>query len=203
MIKLLKKKIVLLEISPLGGILHIDKCQNDYNYKEFLIYISGPLASLGLLLSLNYLNANEILRQSALYVLILNLLPIHPLDGAKILMSLKQYIMPFRKVLKFITTFSVGICLLLIIYFINNYNYVIILSFFIYLNLIKYKNISYEYYEFLCYKHFHHNRNLKNKISIANKKIYNLFYKGYHNIFFINNQFSDEEEVLRNIIIKK
>ncbi len=203
MIKVLKKNIVLLEISPIGGILHIDKCQNDHNYKEFLIYISGPLASLGLLLFLNYLNVFVILKQSAFYVFILNLLPILPLDGAKILMSLKQYLLPFRKVLKLITAFSIGICLFLIIYFINNYNFVIILTFFLYINLMRYKNIPYEYYEFLCYKHFHHNRNLKDKISIANKKIYDLFYKGYHNIFFINNQFSDEEEVLRNIIIKK
>ena len=44
-IKGFKKDIKYLEISPIGGILHIDKCQNDHNYKELLIYMGGPIAS--------------------------------------------------------------------------------------------------------------------------------------------------------------
>ena len=131
MIKLLKKDILLLEISPLGGILHIDKCQNDHNYKEFLIYLSGPLASLLLYIAFYLFQVNEILLRSAFYILILNILPILPLDGGKMIMILQCYFLSFKKVLKVITLLSILFCISLIIYFINNYNYVIILIFFV------------------------------------------------------------------------
>ncbi|HEY8364399.1 MAG TPA: site-2 protease family protein, partial [Haloplasmataceae bacterium] len=134
MIKSLKKNIYMLEISPLGGILHIDKCQNDKNYKELLIYLSGPLSSLLLYLVFLYFNVNPLLVRSALYVLIMNSLPILPLDGGKIIMTIKQFIFPYRLVLKLCTFLSLIITFVLIIFLINYYNYVIILLFFTYLN---------------------------------------------------------------------
>jgi len=203
MIKIFKKDILLLEISPLGGILHIDKCQNDKNYKELLIYMSGPLASLALYLSFRYIEVNDLLLRSAFYVLILNLLPILPLDGAKILMSLKQIVFPYRWVLKMISVVSLMVCFILIIYFIQHFNYVVILVFFIYLNLTSYRDISYVYYNFLWYKFFHTNEKLKEKIIVSKKPIYNLFYKGYNHIFYQNNQFISENEVLKQLLKQK
>ncbi|QVK16950.1 protease [Mycoplasmatota bacterium] len=203
MIKIFKKDILLLEISPLGGILHIDKCQNDKNYKELLIYISGPIASLLLYLLFYYMNVNEILLRSSFYVLILNLLPILPLDGAKIIMSLKQFLLPYRKVLKLVSIMSLSVCFLLIILFINHINYIIILVFFVYINLLNYKENAYTYYNFLWYKYIHPNEKLKEKIIVSDKSIYNLFYKGFNHIFYQNYQFVSEREVLKQLLKQK
>src|SRR5690554_6856259 len=106
MIKIFKKEIKLLEISPFGGILYLDKCQNDKNYKELLIYLGGPIASLLLYFIFKYLNVNELLLRSSIYILVLNLLPIIPLDGARVLMCIKQYFLSFRKVLYVIVYLS-------------------------------------------------------------------------------------------------
>ncbi|MDF2700296.1 MAG: Zn-dependent protease [Haloplasmataceae bacterium] len=200
---LLKKKIAQLEISPLGGILTIDKCQNDKNYKELLIYCSGPLSSLLLFFVLKTMGANELLINSSLYVLILNLLPILPLDGAKILMSIKQYLMPFRLVLKIVTHISIIVTLFLVFYFVNNYSYVIILLFFLYKNLLNNNNIAYDYYEFLYYKLFNPNERLKTKMHTNVKEIYSAFYKGFNNIFFMKNKFIAENEVIDYLLKEK
>ncbi len=202
MIKIFKKDILLLEISPIGGILYIDKCQNDYNFKELLIYLSGPLASFILYVSFIFFHVNVILLNSAFYVLVLNLLPILPLDGAKILMSLTQSVLPLRKLLKIMTVISLSVCFILMVYFIKQYNYVIILGFFVYLNLIHYKDIPYTYYDFLWYKHFHPNQRLKKKIITSPKPLYYLFYKGFNHIFFSQNQFVTEEETLNKLLHK-
>ncbi len=203
MIKLFKKKVILLEISPLGGILHIDKCQNDFNHKEFLIYISGPVASLGLYYLFTTLGVHELLIRSAFYVLILNLLPILPLDGAKIIMSLKQYLLPFRKVLKFTTVLSLVVCSVLLVYFVNKINYVVILMFFIYLNLLFYNDIPYHYFSFLWYKYLYPNHKLKNKVIVADKNIYHLFYKGFNHLFYKNKQFITEKDMLKEVLNTK
>lgn len=200
MIKLFKKDIKLLEISPLGGILHIDKCQNDKNIKELLIYIGGPLASLLLYLTFKYLNVSELLIKSSLYILIFNLLPIIPLDGARILMCLKQYLLPYKKVLYISVYLSFLFIIGLIIYFNHYINYVIILSFFVFLTISFYQNISYTYFSFLWYKYLHPNKNLKKKFIFKDKGIYNLFYKGFNNIFYKNLEFIPESVVLRQIL---
>jgi stage IV sporulation protein FB len=200
MIKILKKDITMLEISPLGGILHIDKCQNDFNYKEFLIHFSGPVVSFILYIILNCLDANEILLQSSLYILILNLLPIYPLDGGKILLSLRQYFMPYRKALRFTIFSSLIAILLLIVYLVNYYNYVLILLYFFYLNLKFYYDISYIYYSFLWYKYLHPNKRLKQKLILNDKTIYYAFYKGFNNLFYQDLHFIEEKQILKQTL---
>lgn len=200
MIKIFKKEIKLLEISPLGGILHLDKCQNDKNIKELLIYLGGPLASLLLFILFNYLNVSEILKKGSLYVLVLNLLPIIPLDGAKILMCFKQYFLPYRKILYIGVYMSFIFIFLFIIYFHNYYNYLIILVFFGYLNYLYLRDISYKYFSFLWYKYLYPNKHLKDKIIITEKNIYYYFYKGYNNVFYQNNKFIPENVVLKQIL---
>ncbi len=203
MIKIFKKDILLLEISPLGGILHIDKCQNDHNIKELMIYLGGPLASVILYLSFYFIQVNEILLNSAIYVLILNLLPILPLDGAKIIMILNQYVVPYKNVLKGVSFLSFIVCTTLIGYFFNHINYMIILLFFIYLNINIFKSIPYTYFHFLWYKFLHPNQKLKKKMLMTDKPIYDLFYKGFNHIFYQNKQFISEHEVLKRLLKQK
>lgn len=207
MIKLLKKKITLLEISPLGGIFTIDGCQNDHNYKELLIYLGGPCFSLLLYGVFKWLDVNEVLIASAHYVLIMNLLPIIPLDGGKILMTIKQYVLPYKLVLKLINILSIIMGVIIIIICIKTTSLIIILMSFICINLKNYGNIKIEYYTFLWHKYLHSNKNLPHKIvikpSLNKQKIYNSFYKGYYHLFYVSNYFYDEEEILKRLLISK
>jgi stage IV sporulation protein FB len=198
-IKLFRKKISKLEISPLGGILSIEDCQNDFNYKEMLIYLGGPIASLILYIYLLFTSSNDILITSASYILILNLLPILPLDGAKILMSSLQTFLPYKKVIKYSCMLSMISCIILIVFFIHNYFYVFTLVFFMYKNFLFYYDIPYEYHGFLMYKSLHHNRKLNKKLNLHEDPI-NAFYKGYNNVFYSSRAFVDEVEVLKNML---
>jgi stage IV sporulation protein FB len=203
MIKLFRKKISSLEISPLGGILFIEDCQNDFNYKEFLIYLGGPLFSfIYYLVVINFLD-DPLIHRSAIYILVLNLLPIMPLDGSRLLMSWLQSIWPYKWVLRFSATLSILCCIGLIVVFKDHYFYVMILLFFMYKNLKTLHEIAYEYYSFLWYKTLHPNKKLKEKIIIKHKDYKNSFFKGFNHVFFIKQRFIHESELLNTMNHKK
>lgn len=206
-IKLFKKKVTLLEISPIGGILYLDGCQNDRNFKELLIYLGGPLISFSLYFLVRFFKLNEVFIASSYYIFLMNLIPIIPLDGGKIIMTLKQYFITYKLVLKLISVFSVITGIILVIICIKTTSLSIILMSFIYINLKNYLNISEEYFTFLWYKYLHPNKKLPKKIIISRlidkHIIYHHFYKGYHHVFFLEHQLLDEEDVLKRLLISK
>lgn len=200
MILLFKKKIEQLEISPIGGILFINGCQNDRNYKEFLIYLGGPLASgLYYFYVMNQFD-NYLLIQSAFYIFILNLIPIYPLDGARLIRIFFQEVIWYKLAMKISMILSIVVSFVLIYRWINNYFYVAILLFFLFKNLEAYYQIGYDYHSFLVYKYLYPNPKLH--IKVIEHHYYKCFYKGYNNYNYENGQIISEENKLNSLLSK-
>ncbi|ERJ12771.1 site-2 protease family protein [Haloplasma contractile] len=194
---LLKKNIKEIILSPFGGIMTIEGTINDYNYKEVIIYASGPLMSLLVYFIVSRYSTNELLINSAWYVLVLNLIPIIPLDGGKILLSVLQYIIPYKKLLKFIHGLSILIALFVLFYWSrNNINYILIIAYFVYLNIKSYSNLTYQYFSFLLFKFLNPNKKLSPKI-VESDSYVDDFYKGYNNMVINDHKVISEEKVLK------
>ena len=83
-----------ITILPFAGLIKFDECIDHSLKEELVICLLGPLFQIvcwGLLYKLNISNFNVYNE----FLLFLNLLPIYPLDGAKILNVLENKFLPF------------------------------------------------------------------------------------------------------------
>lgn len=76
---ILKVDVEIIELAPFG--VHATYLQKISNLKEFVISLAGPIMSM--LLAILY--GNRLYMMINMIIVILNLLPIYPLDGGKIL----------------------------------------------------------------------------------------------------------------------
>ena len=152
-IKILKYEIKEINIYPFGGIIKLDKDINTPLKSELLIAIAGITMQLILFFImpyfLNHFHYNLFFKYN-ITIILFNLIPIEPLDGAKILNVLFNKFMPFKKSLYCSNIFSL---LFILIYVFMNYwyslnNYLIIVLF-IYKTIDKIKNTKYIYNRFL------------------------------------------------------
>ena len=178
------EKIVLY---PYGGLVKMNNLINTSINKELQVAISGIIAQTLYYLIILFLYNQGIVRDYILdlftkyhtSILFFNLLPIHPLDGSKILNLLLSKILPFNLSNKL--NIIISIITLTIIFTINyyNFNYTMILIIGIIIdNLIKYyKQIKYIYNKFLLERYIYkitHNKTKKIK------KINNMYKEKYH-----------------------
>lgn len=163
-IKILKYNIDKITIYPFGGLIKRNDLINSNIKKEILISISGFILQsiyfyiIYVLFKLNYIN-NKTFELFKLYntnILLLNILPIIPLDGCQLLNNILNIFMSYKKSL----IYSVYISLItLIIILINlnkfNYCYVMLLGVII-INIYNYyKNIDYLFNKFLLERHLY------------------------------------------------
>ena len=88
-----KVNILKLEIYPFGGVFQIDKDLNIEIYKDFLISFGGILFQIIFFFINRFLLKNTTLEHYNLLFLSVNLLPIIPFDGSKlILITLSKFI---------------------------------------------------------------------------------------------------------------
>jgi len=163
-IKLLKYKIIRVEIYPMGGVTTIDKRINTKIKHELLISIFGILFQilLGLLfLVLNHyhlisFNTYELFKSYNQTILLFNLLPIIPLDGYIFLRSLGEIIFPYKK--SFYLSYIISIISIILFitynefYSLNNY---LIISFLLYKVIIAGREFKYVYLRFLTERHLY------------------------------------------------
>jgi len=129
-------------------------------------------------------------------ILIFNILPIHPLDGSKILNLLLSLYLPYKLVNKLSIVISIltGITILLINYYTLNYTTILIITVIVD-NLIKYyKNINYLFNKFLLERYLY-KINLTKTKQIT--KIDNMYKEKYH-IIKENNHYLTEKQYLNN-----
>ena len=94
----------MLELTPLGALLRLDEERRIPCQKQFLILLAGPCATLMLCCIAYYLTSTGIFSPtfgnlvftSNLSILLINLLPVIPLDGGRIIAMLIYQIMPVR-----------------------------------------------------------------------------------------------------------
>jgi len=195
------KKII---IYPYGGITIINNLINTKIVKELFVAISGVIFQTMYYLIIIILYKNNLIRDYIFNIftkyhysiLIFNILPIHPLDGSKILNLLLSLYLPYKLVNKLSIVISIltGITILLINYYTLNYTTILIITVIVD-NLIKYyKNINYLFNKFLLERYLY-KINLTKTKQIT--KIDNMYKEKYH-IIKENNHYLTEKQYLNN-----
>ena len=189
------KKIIFY---PFGGLTlyeeEIDKPLNE----ELIITLFGPIFQIIFFYFISYLYKKyfisdyifNIFKNYHYSILLFNLLPILPLDGAKILNIIFNKFLNYRKAYYFTSYFSL-IVLLIFIFFHFNFSYIIIISFLINELFLTFKNKKYIFNKFLLEKSLYKNNYKKYKKVNSYKKMYrnkkNLIKK--NNIYLTEHQF--------------
>lgn len=196
------QKIVIL---PFGGITIFNELINKSMFEEFIILIMGPLFQLAFYFVLIIFNNNYLLTNYHWTILIFNLIPIYPLDGSKILKIIFEYFFSFKLSHLLIITISIiNIILLLYVISIYKLNFMLLLIvIFLIIGIIKeIKNHKSLFNKFILELYLY-KFNFKRTNLIFNNNLKKLK-RCSKNIFFINNQFFNETNVINDIIeIKK
>lgn len=182
-------KIIKINVYPCGILTVFDMKLNDSSFKNLLIALSGPIFQIVCYLALKkYYEIH-------MFLLILNLLPIHPLDGSKIFSIFLYFLFPYKMSNSILFFVSYILSLFILMYFIFNFNLLYLLIFIIlFIRTIDlYKNRDYLFNLFVL------ERVLYNFKFMFFKKINSIndMYKGkYHYIRFKNN-YVDEKKYLK------
>ena len=133
-------------------------------------------------------------------ILLFNLIPVVPLDGSKILNTLFNIYLPYRKSLNLTNLISVIIAILIFIIFITKnlrfeYGYFVIISFVISKVLKNIKDTPFLFNRFL-FERYKNPINVNKYFYIKNKDI-NKMRRQRKNYFYINGKYHKEIDVLR------
>lgn len=192
MIKLLRYKINSITILPTGGIIDTNINLNIKSNHLFLISISGILFQIILEIiipsssSYNYIIFNKI----NISLVIFNLIPINPLDGYKIFISMVERFLKYKYViyLSYITSF-----IFIFILFFYSKNIII----FVFLYILNVKNVLYINY---LYNKFLLERHLYSYVYKKDKYVSDLFniYKNRNNYIKKEYEYIEEYIALNN-----
>lgn len=117
-----KKKIKRITITMIGGIIEISDNFTSFS-KEFIINISGILMNFIILLSsllIKNIYYKELIFNFNLLMILINILPIYPLDGYRLVSDTIYYYDESYKALKKVVLISIISLILFIIYAIVN-----------------------------------------------------------------------------------
>jgi len=202
-VKLLKYKIIKVDIYPMGGVTTINKKINTSIKHELLISIFGIVFQIILgfifliLFKFSYISSNtyELFINYNKTIMIFNILPIIPLDGYIFIRSIWELIFPYKKAfyLSFIT--SIIFILLFItyneLYSLNNY---LVISFLIYKIITTFKDFKYEYFKFLMERYLYNFR--YGKVKYQKGTNLNLLKKDTYHYFKDKDKIYSEKRIL-------
>ena len=196
-----KFKMIKTVILPFGCITYFKTDLNTKTYKEFIVTISGPLFQIIGSIILYLITKNDLVLFFNKIILILNLIPIIPLDGSKIIESVLFKIYPYYKALKISEIISIITIFIVIIYNVFKFNFLILIWIILLVieNLKNYKLIKYKFYMFLKerYDNYYSLPYLYiNGINIKNIK------KDYKTIFKNNNNYILERDLIKTYLFK-
>lgn len=196
-----KFKILKTVILPFGCITYFKTNINTKTYKEFIVTISGPLFQIIGSIILYLITKNDLVLFFNKIILILNLIPIIPLDGSKIIESVLFKIYPYYKALKISEIISIITIFIVTIYNVFKFNLLILIWIILLIieNLKNYKLIKYKFYIFLKerYDNYYSLPYLYiNGINIKNIK------KDYKTIFKNNNNYILERDLIKTYLFK-
>ena len=207
--KLNKLNVEKITIYPYGGLVKMNNLVNTNINKELNVAISGILFQSFYYLIIILLHKEGIIREYIFNlfntyntsILLFNILPIHPLDGSKILNLLLSKIVPYNLAnkLNIIVSIITLITMVLINYYNFNYTTILIIGVIID-NLTKYyQQLKYVYNKFLLERYIY--KITYNKTKKINK-IENMYKEKYH-ILKENNTYITEKQALSNKFRRK
>ena len=195
-------KPVKIIIYPFGGVTIIDNLINTKITKELLIATSGIIFQSIYYSIILFLYHHNLIRDYIFdiftnyhySILFFNLLPIHPLDGSKILTLLLSKYLPYKLVNKLNIVISIitGITILLINYYKFNYTTILLVTILVDSLIKYYKNLNYLFNKFLLERYLYKIKLNKTKTIT---KIDNMYKEKYH-IIKENNQYLTEKQYL-------
>ena len=193
-----------ITIYPFGGITKLDHLINTNIYKELEVAISGIIFQSIYFILITILYKNNVIREYIynIYsnyhynILIFNILPIHPLDGSKIINLILSKFIPYKLTHKLTILISFITIIILLITNYYNFNYTTILIITVIINnIIKYKqNINYLFNKFLLERYLYKITPKKTK---KINKIDNMYKEKYH-IIKENNIYLTEKQLLNS-----
>lgn len=204
-----KLKVEKIVIYPYGGLVKMNNLINTNINKEFAVAISGILFQTIYYLLILLLHNQGIIREYifnlfTMYnssILIFNILPIHPLDGSKILNLILSKILPFNLTnkLNIIISIITLIAMIYINYYDFNYTMILIIGVIID-NIVKYqKQLKYIFNKFLLERYIYNITYHKTK---KINKINNMYKEKYH-ILKENNTYITEKQALSHKFKRK
>lgn len=207
--KINKLNVEKIIIYPYGGLVKMNNLINTKISKELQVAISGIIFQLIYYFLIFILYKQGIIREYifnlfTMYnknILVFNILPIHPLDGSKILNLLLSKIFPYKLANKlniFISIITI-IVILITNYYSFNYTTILIISIIID-NIIKYsKDLNYMFNKFLLERYLYKiNYQKIKKVS----KIDNM-YKDKIHVIKENNVYITEKQALNRRFARK
>lgn len=196
-----KFKIIKIVILPFGCITYFKTELNTKTYKELIVAISGPIFQIIGSIILYTITQNDLVLFFNKIILILNLIPIIPLDGSKIIESILFKICSYYNTLKINEIISIITIFIITIYIIFNFNFLVIIWIILLIieNLKNHELIKYKFYIFLKerYNNYYSLPYLYIK-EINIKKIK----KDYKTIFKNNTNYVLERDLIKTYLFK-
>ena len=194
-------------IYPYGGITKLDNLINTKISKELMVALSGIIFQSLYYLIIIIAYKHNLIREYIFNlfktyhysILLFNILPIHPLDGSKILNLILSIYIPYKITQKINIITSIITIILILNYYKYNYTFIIIITIIID-NIIKYyKNLNYYFNRFLLERYLY---KLPLKKTKKITKINHMYKEKYH-IIKENNHYLTEKQVLYHIFKSK
>lgn len=206
--KIFNFNVLKIVIYPFGGITKMNDLINKDINEELLIATSGVIFQFCFYLIVFYLNKLGIVRDYTFniytiynnQIIFFNLLPIYPLDGAKIfnLLFSKFFNYNFSNKLTIILSFLIMVIFIVTNTYNHNYSYFMVLSVLLFYNYKFIKEIKYIYNRFLLERYLYNIEYSKIKV-IDN---YNKMYKNKSHIVRVGDRYFSEKKYLSKYYFK-
>ena len=144
--KLFKVEIISVEVYPFGGVIKLNNFINSSLIMQFLISSGGLIFQLFL-----FFIKNPFINSYNMYFLLINIIPVIPLDGSKILLNTLCCFFSYYKSL-IITNFISIFSLIIVIFFTRNITFFIFSLVFIIRDL---RNFLYYFNKFLLERYLY------------------------------------------------
>lgn len=200
-----KKEIESISFYIFGGYIKFKGYVNTSFFEEFIISIGGFISQsiYYLIIIIFYkldiitLDFYTLFKQYYFSILLFNLIPIYPLDGAVVLKLILMFLFPFKIAHKLCIYISLIIALIVLILSIINdlsLNYFLIFILLIKEILIEYKNHNMIFNKFLLERYLYKFNFKKKKVFKHNKL--NKMYKGKYHTFRDDLGYKTEKQIL-------
>lgn len=189
-----KVKILEINLYPFGGMIKLDKLENFSIIKDLIISSSGVLMQL-ILFAINKIFIDSyLLNNYNLMILFINIIPVIPLDGSKILFNLYSKFFSYYNSLTIYNVIGFFSAVCIFIYQIVNTSVNYIFLMYIATNTIfEIKNTFRQYYKFLLERYIYKIQYKKHKFYKKN----NLKYlKREVTGYFYTNKWVNEQDIL-------
>ncbi|WP_182200462.1 M50 family metallopeptidase [Paraliobacillus salinarum] len=220
--KFYKWKIRKVMLWMFGGVMETDEYANRPLHEEMVITLAGPFQHIGIFFLLQWIEQHALLSDSLLSlayqynwtICFFNLLPIFPLDGGKILLTILSFQYPFRKAHSMTIITSIMFCLFLVAFMLYEqtvaFSTLLLFAFILWENRLEWKQRFYVFIRFLLNRQqTKYAKQKKRPIIVPTQTklidLFSQFHRGYHHEIYVQNSLRvrNEEQCLYTYFILK